>query len=157
MNSLSIRIVVTASLIVACVIQPLVGVAFGQDCGDTQISQSMLCEGCGCCEIEEAGEQLCCCSHDSSDADTDTDRDEAAPVMVQIAGTCNCGVSAPPMDRSNDRQRNAELTKLRAVSKQLVEVLSVAQPQPMSFRSPGDSDVQYLTHFSQRFLCVWRI
>jgi hypothetical protein len=155
MNSLSIRIAVTASLIVACVIQPLVGVAFGQDCGDTQISQSMLCEGCGCCEIEEAGEQLCCCSDDPSDADTD--RDQAASVMVQIAGTCNCGVSAPPMDRSNDRQRNAELTKLRAVSKQLVEVLSVAHPQPMSFRSPGDSDVQYLTHFSQRFLCVWRI
>ena len=155
MNSLSIRIAVTASLIVACVIQPLGGIALGQDCGDTQISQSMLCEGCGCCEIVEAGEHCCCCLHDSSDADTD--RDEAAPVMVQSAETCNCGVSAPPMDRSNDRQRNSELTKLRAVSKQLVEVLSVAQPQPMSFRSPGDSDVQYLTHFSQRCLCVWHI
>lgn len=155
MNSLSIRIAVTASLIVACVIQPLGGVALGRDCGDTQIGQSMLCEGCGCCKIEGVGEHCCCCSHDSSEAETD--RDEAGPVVVQIAGTCNCAVSAPPLDRSNDRQRNAELTKLRAVSKQLVEVLSAIHPQPMSFGSPGDSDVQYLTHFSQRFLCVWRI
>lgn len=162
-----IRFAVTLSLIVTMMTQPTAAVAAG--CGDSgcQHSAKTVCEGCGCCEVAEAGEACCCCGESEQDAkppsseyghespdESDSIQDTSAQV---IKGVCLCGLTNPPMDRGSERERASERVELRIAS--------------IIFHQPDDADILFkqsvspvphvatgkIPRFSQRLLCVWRI
>ena len=50
-------------LIVALAIQPVAACAVTADCSvRCSESDTFMCPGCGCCEVEQANDRCCCCS-----------------------------------------------------------------------------------------------
>lgn len=160
------RTAVTLCLAIAMMVQPML--AFGAvapcmnaDCGQ----ETLTCSGCGCCEIEQAGDKCCCCSgSDTADlkgtstspAESNDSRIEAAAAeLAHIHRVCHCGVSSQPMN--HDGQRN-ELNRELAPRVVLVEHEAFADFHLQWTRPSGvDSRPGSRADFSQRILCVWRI
>ena len=164
-----VRIAVTLSLIVTMMTQPMVIASIAAGCGDSGCGQRtpMVCEGCGCCEVLEAGDSCCCCGDSEQKAKTqstdcghgspdDPDAIQSALVKI-IKGVCRCGLSHPPMDRESERQRVSERVEVRDF------IITFIQPDdsngrrqfaapPVSLAATGK-----IPRFSQRLLCVWRI
>ena len=57
------RIALNLSLIVALAIQPVAACAVTADCSvRCSESDTVMCPGCGCCEVEKVNDRCCCCS-----------------------------------------------------------------------------------------------
>jgi len=166
MNHAFARITVTFCLIVATTIQPMLVYALGNRCGDPSCDVQAMCDGCGRCEVDKHGDKCCCCSHanvssPSSDAKTTSsgcgEPAELTPVYSEpaVVSHCTCGVSVPPMDRSNPREQLAREVTVRIASLDFVLLPVVVEPRRRA--CPVDGSAGHRDDFSQRFLCVWRI
>lgn len=99
-------------------IQPGMTLVFASDCG-AKCASSMLCEGCGCCEVGSSEEKCCCCggaeptasgknccTRDTGSADFQkvTDKtlqsDETLDVNVIVISTTPPSVAAGPVANS---------------------------------------------------------
>lgn len=162
MNLATIHIAVTACLIVSTTIQPMVALAMSGDCADMVCEQTQTCPGCGCCEVQSASDRCCCCTHETepSEEQDQQEGDKSVELLVVASSEatvsrCTCGVSAPPMDRTNHREQIVRELVVRISMLDFVVLdetpLVVDRPQVIDelFGSRAD--------FSQRFLCVWRI
>ena len=161
MNSLSIRIVATACLIVSTTIQPMVALAMPGNCADEVCEQSQTCPGCGCCAVESAADRCCCCKPEAK-PDVENVRQSAKKIEVLTAvgseptvSHCNCGVSTPPMDRTNPREQIVRELVVRL--SMLGFVVLDATPAAVFRCRAIDDSFGSRADFSQRFLCVWRI
>ncbi|WP_404307030.1 hypothetical protein [Neorhodopirellula lusitana] len=164
MNHRTIRTAVTLCLIIAAMIQPMSALALGGNCADQGCEQKLICQGCGCCEVAEPSEKCGCCSHSESESTTEckAPRESDKPAMVAVStaqettiGRCTCGLTVPPMNRTNPRDPLVRELTLRLASLEFV-VLEDDHPLPAVPRvfdtTPGSR-----ADFSQRILCVWRI
>lgn len=154
-NFRPIRTAVTLSMIVAMMIQPMVATAIGASCGQKDCVESLMCQGCGCCEVAKADERCCCCSRPDETPAESQESDADSREETSVGGVCLCGLTVPPMDRGSER--NADRIEVRQV-----EFLPLVLPKDDD-RSLRDR--QWVTtsesilnpRFSQRFLCVWRL
>ncbi|TWU46768.1 hypothetical protein Poly59_57410 [Rubripirellula reticaptiva] len=164
MNHRTIRTAVTLCLIVATMIQPMSALAFGGNCADQGCEQNLMCQGCGCCEVAESSVKCCCCGHSEKEfapaCEEPRESVELPFAAVSRApetaiGHCTCGLTVPPMNRTNPRDQLVRELTLRLASLVFV-VLEDAHPLPAAPRvidtTPGSR-----ADFSQRMLCVWRI
>ena len=161
MNLTTIRIAVTACLIVSTTIRPIAALAMPGNCADKVCEQSQKCPGCGCCEVQSAADRCCCCTHETGPTEEQEQRAEkSVEILVEASSQaavshCTCGVSTPPMDRTNPREQIVRELVVRLSMLDFVVLdetpLAVDRPQAIDdlFGSRAD--------FSQRFLCVWRI
>ena len=164
-----IRFAITLSLIVTMMTQPMVAAAFAGGCGDSgcQHHAKPLCEGCGCCEVADAGESCCFCSgkqddakQNSEDVDPASHSDSLSAITAKpqvLKGVCLCGLTNPPMNRGSERERMSEQTEVRDLAIVFVQPddadgLSRQPVAPISLAATGK-----VPRFSQRLLCVWRI
>ncbi|EMI41345.1 hypothetical protein [Rhodopirellula sp. SWK7] len=164
MNLPTIRIAVILCLVVSMTIQPMSAYAMAGPCSGDVCEQTQMCSGCGCCEVSHDKERCCCCKSPSpetvkSDAES---QDSVGAVTstselnnVAVEGRCTCGVSSPPMDRTNPREQVTRQTSPRVASLDFVvlddEVVPILRPRVID-DAPGSR-----ADFSQRVLCVWRI
>ncbi|MCR9207558.1 MAG: hypothetical protein NXI28_04960 [bacterium] len=161
MNLATIHIAVTACLIVSTTIQPMAALAMSGDCADKVCEQTQKCPGCGCCEVQSASDRCCCCTHETKPTEEQEQQPEKSIESPVPAGAhptvsqCTCGVSTPPMDRTDHREQ---------IVRELVNRLSmldfvVLDETPLAFDRPQVIDDSFGSRadFSQRFLCVWRI
>ena len=66
------RIALNLLLIVSLAIQPVAACAFTADCAvRCSGSDTVMCPGCGCCEVEGANDRCCCCSGTAKSSDTE--------------------------------------------------------------------------------------
>lgn len=154
-NFRPIRTAITLALTITMMIQPMVVTAIGASCGQKDCVESLICQGCGCCEVAMADDKCCCCSRPDESPTEPQESDASSPTLTSINGVCLCGLTVPPMDRGSER--TAEPIEVRQV-----EFLPLVSPKDDD-RSLRDR--QWVTtsesilnpRFSQLFLCVWRI
>ena len=161
MNLATIRIAVTACLIVSTTIQPMAALAMTGNSAGKVCEQSQKCPGCGRCELQVAADRCCCCTHAAKRTEEQVQQAEKSVEVLVTASSdstispCTCGISTPPMDRTNPREQIVRelVVRLSMLDFVVLEAtpLAVDRPQAIdeSFGSRAD--------FSQRFLCVWRI
>ena len=185
-NSPLIRTAVNLCLITAMVIQP-VAIAFAQGiCSQGQCDQTAtLCGGCQCCEVESDAERCGCCGGAPDDADdvcgTRTAEPEESDSFRKITGVasessdsdetdgeqradgssavtfCLCGIRSEPIAPTPHRvpaPQSRDLVLIDCLDDgaigrgRSIRPYCVASLLPITSLAP---------HFSQRFLCVWRI
>ena len=162
MHTHIIRTAVTLCLVVFMMIQPVMVFGAVAPCASTDcMQQSLMCGGCGCCEIEQAGDKCCCCggSESSESNQAESPKEQRIESVVseddRVGTACHCGVSTPPMN--HDGQRNLLVREL-ATRVVLVQYLTVADLKPPTVRPKViSSTTGSRADFSQRILCVWRI
>ncbi len=159
MNFRAIRIAITLSLIVAMTSQPVVGIGFARGNCNSQSDQQINCQGCGCCEIKQAGDRCCCCKSEADQRAVEVPHatGDGATADGTIATDCRCGISTPPMDRRQQRESTVDLSKLRKGSLHLVELLAKSDPKSFRLHPGWRGDSGRLGRYSQRYLCIWRI
>ncbi|MCM2369971.1 hypothetical protein [Aporhodopirellula aestuarii] len=168
-NSLSIRIAVNLCLIAVMVIQPMAIAVAQTPCAQASCFQEdTVCHACKCCEVKTAG-QLCGCCRGKVETTEDTSHSccrkskSPEPEVVEDAGTtpvlrvCTCGIRSEPVAPAPIRVPVPQVRDLEVVAyldHVGLDESELNRPYDVTSRLPiGD----LAPHFSQRFLCVWRI
>ncbi|TWU33657.1 hypothetical protein Q31b_57140 [Novipirellula aureliae] len=157
----TIRIAVTACLIVSTTIQPMASLAMPVNCVDKGCDQTQKCPGCGCCELQSVDDRCCCCTAEAQLTEEDEQPTEKNVDVTMAAGSkpavshCSCGVSTPPMDRTNPRE---QIVRELAVRLSMLDFVVLDEmPLAVDRLQAIDDSFGSRADFSQRFLCVWRI
>lgn len=165
-NVRAIHPAVTFALIITMMFQPMLLTPVMAGCvEDVQPAEAPKCVGCGCCEVDAAGERCCCCCRNrdpSSDesvrhrCDNSGETDAAREQDRSVLGVCLCGLTFPPMERGTEH--SLERVQIRDRDCPTI-VLSIDEDGPSSGWATAGSMVraQSSSRFSQRHLCVWRI
>lgn len=180
-NSPLIRIAVNLCLIAAMVIQPMAFVAAQGKCAQGQCCEAKtVCHACKSCEVKTDGDLCGCCSGGDDDAGscctkkkanpkTDDLFDEISDIVPEspadqalsegqtALSSCMCGIRSEPIAPAPQRVPVPQVRELVMIA-YLDHVASDAglpiRPDRLASRMPiGDLS----PHFSQRFLCIWRI
>ncbi|KAA1258245.1 hypothetical protein LF1_07610 [Rubripirellula obstinata] len=186
-NSPLIRTAVNLCLIAVMVIQPMAFVAARGTCAQGGSNGSCcqaktVCHGCKSCEVETDGDLCGCCSGGKNDAGSCcTKNADAKPKHDDLFGeisdvvpeppsadgqsadgesalsSCMCGVHSVPFAPVPNRAAVPQVRDLVVIA-YLDHVATDAgktiRPKALKSRLPiGDLS----PHFSQRFLCIWRI
>ena len=182
-NSLLIRAAVNLCLIAAMVIQPMAFVAARGTCAQGRCCEGQtVCHTCKCCEVKTDGDLCGCCSGNEEDAGSCCTKESERPkhdelfgeisdvvpeppksvdeelVQDQVAlSSCMCGIRSEPFAPAPRRVPGPQVRELIVIA-YLDHVTSDAglsiRPVQLISRLPiGDNS----PHFSQRFLCIWRI
>ena len=185
-NSPLIRIAVNLCLIAAMVIQPMALVAAQGTCAQGGSNGSCcqaktVCHGCKSCEVETDGDLCGCCSGADDDAGSCCTKKKAVePNTDELFGeisdivpeppadqelvegkialsSCMCGIRSEPIAPAPHRVPVPQVRELVVIA-YLDHIASDAglsvRPDRLASRLPiGDLS----PHFSQRFLCIWRI
>ncbi|QDT05156.1 hypothetical protein K227x_35550 [Rubripirellula lacrimiformis] len=182
-NSPLIRTAVNLCLIAAIVIQPMTLVAAQGTCAQGQCCEAKtVCHACKCCEVKTDGALCGCCSGNEEDAgscctnkreqskhdDLFGEISDVVPeppkpddedlVQDRVAlSSCMCGIRSEPIAPAPHRVPVPQVRELVVIA-YLDHVASDAglsiRPDQLVSRLPlGD----HSPHFSQRFLCIWRI
>lgn len=178
-----IRTTVNLCLIAAMAIQPMVFAAARGAC-DAGFASGACCQAqwvctqCKCCDVKSDGELCGCCRVAEVDAGSCCASDSAEPQVGKgsdvvstptprageslikeavVVSSCKCGMRSEPVAPLPQRTAVPQLRSLVVIA-YLDHVASnvglSVQPTPVSSRLPlGDLS----PHFSQRFLCIWRI
>ncbi len=165
------------------VIQPLALVAAQGTCVQDQCCDARtVCYACKCCEVETDGGTCSCCSSKPAEASSccaskaDKPQHDALPVEqsgitpkpsktgdedsvqhVAAVSSCMCGIRAEPIAPAPCRAPSPQVRELVVIA-YLDHLNSGAgrssRCDQQDSRLPiGDQS----PHFSQRFLCIWRI
>ncbi len=182
-NSPLIRTAVNLCLIAAIVIQPMAFVAGQGACAQRQCCEAQtVCHACNCCEVKTDGDLCGCCSGNEEDAGSCCTKISERPKHDELFGeisdvvpeppksededlvqdrvalsSCMCGIRSEPIAPAPHRVPVPQVRELVVIA-YLDHVASDAglsiRPDQLSSRLPlGD----HSPHFSQRFLCIWRI
>ena len=182
-NSPLIRIAVNLCLIAAIVIQPMALVAAQGNCAQGPCCEAKtVCQACKSCEVKADGDLCGCCSGADDDAGSCcTKNADAKPKHDDLFGeisdvvpkppsaddqtadgeaalsSCMCGVHSVPFAPAPNRAALPQVRDLVVIA-YLDHVATDAgktiRPKTLASRLPiGDLS----PHFSQRFLCIWRI
>lgn len=178
-----IRTAVNICLIAATVIQPMAFVAASGTCAQGLCCQSkMVCGNCQSCEVKLAGDRCGCCDRDTvavksccsnkssanpkrdqwtaetSDIVSDPRQADAELVEGKAAfSSCRCGIRSIPVAPAPGRVPNPEVRDLVLIAyldHVALGSILLAHPNATTLRLPIND---LSPHFSQRFLCVWRI
>ena len=186
-NSRLIRIAVNLCLIAAMVIQPMAIVAAQGTCAQGALDGSCcvaetVCTACKCCEVETGGDLCGCCSGSEDDAggcctkmagkpkadelfgeisdlvpEPPQSDEELVTQKTALISACMCGVHSEPLapiphrvpvSQTRDLVVIAYLDHVGTEAGHSVRRDAVTSRLPCGNLSP---------HFSQRFLCIWRI
>ena len=184
-NSVNIRVAVQFCLIAAIVIQPMAVVAAQGACAEGRCCEAeTVCHACECCVVKAHGDLCGCCSNaderDDEDADScctndtegpkhdqlseqrsepeppESDKEELVQVRVALS-SCLCGIRSEPIAPAPQRVPVPQERELVVIA-QLDHVAndagtSIRLNRPALRLSIGD----HSPHFTQRFLCIWRI
>jgi len=186
-NSPLIRTAVNLCLIAAIVIQPMAIItargACAQDLQNGSYSDAnTVCTGCRCCEVDHDGDLCGCCSRIEPGSDGCCTTMASKPKVDELFGeisdvvpepprsgdeklvqdqvalsSCMCGIRSEPLAPAPHRVPVPQVRELVVIA-YLDHVASEAglslRPDQLMSRLPiGD----HSPHFSQRFLCIWRI
>ena len=165
MNFRPIRIALNLSLIVAMASQPVLGLGLSEADLGRHAAKQQHCPGCGCCEVEPAEDQCCCCGSEATHiirADVarpnfDVAKAKDGIAERQFATACHCGITKLPMDRRHHRQSTIDFSKLRVSSLPGVDLLSESDPKSFDLQPAWRGDANRRGRYSQQYLCVWRI
>ena len=178
------RIAVNLSLIVALAIQPLATCAVTAECSvRCSASDTVICPGCGCCEVEDANDQCCCCtgtaegaaeqsccSHDemadadvfgppSADSETPeppcelSDSDDS---QSSVQSLCLCEQNSQPLSDSSPRRPVSEIRTSFAIAH--IGPVGADRDHRLSIATArGGTNAIEIAHFSQIVLCIWRL
>ncbi len=175
------HIAVTLLLIVSLAVQPLAvclaGVACASGCSEPP---AFSCPGCGCCDVEGAGDRCCCCSGSAQTAPAETaepsccsrkhrepqasdssrNADEASatsitPVEPGLRSNCLCEQAPPPLSDSSPRQTTSESRDTLALASDLDD--AVLGRERLLAASHYVTSVPPTHRFSQVVLCIWRL
>ena len=158
----TIRIVVTLSLVIATMIQPVSAFAMPPTCHETDDDSAGMCQGCGCCPVEQPEERCCCCTPETSERTETSEKTKVSePTEVDEAtdsaesSVCHCGVSAPPMNHGSLRDQVAREAAVKLGFGVLIDYAdytpAIKQLHCLNETAGSRPD------FSQRNFCVWRI
>lgn len=174
------HIAVNLSLIVALAIQPvavcLANVDGGSDCSETG---TVMCQGCGCCEVDRADDRCCCCSsavepeakeevepsccsgkHDAADESEVSTEQESPPSIVPIdAGVrsiCLCEQQSQPLSDSSPRRTTSENRDVVSLESPDLDGCGWSSENLIA-KGRAESASAARSHFSQVVLCIWRL
>ena len=186
-NSPLIRTAVNLCLIAAIVIQPMAIVAAQGTCAQSSRNGSCceaktVCIACKCCEVENDGELCGCCSGSKDAAGGCCTKLAGKPKIDELFGEISDVVPEPPKseDESLTQKAVALSSCMCGVHSEPVAPLPARVPAPQSrsfvviaYLDHVASDTGLAArsnaatshspigdrspHFSQRFLCIWRI
>ena len=180
------RIAVIPLLIVALAIQPvavcLANVGGGSGCSRTTgtvTTGTVMCQGCGCCEVERAADRCCCCSaesksyakeevetsccsskHDPAQRSGSSSEQQSvssiAPIDAGVRSICLCEQQPQPLSDSSPRRSTGENRDL--VSFELSHIgESRWSADRLIATGPAESATAAPSHFAQVMLCIWRL
>ncbi len=182
------RIALNLSLIVAVAIQPVAACAAVAVCSvRCSASDTRMCLGCGCCEVERANDHCCCCF---STADVE-EKERFEPSCCSHDELTDAEVfdfQCSDLERSNTACKLSDAAESETTIQSLC--LCEQNSQPLSDSSPtrpvnesraslamgfagpvgadrdgrlspalarDGTDIAELAHFSQIVLCIWRL
>jgi len=182
-NSPLIRTAVNLCLIAAMVIQPMALMAAHGTCAQGQCCQAeTVCHSCKCCEVETDGDLCGCCSvADDHAGGCCTAKAKAKSKPDDLFGeishavpeppgasdqsgegeasfsSCMCGVHSVPFAPAPNRAavpHVRDLVVIAYLDHVATDAGKMIRPKALTSHLPiGDLS----PHFSQRFLCIWRI
>ena len=174
------HIAVNLSLIVALAIQPvavcLANVGGGSGCSETG---TVMCQGCGCCEVDRADDRCCCCGGPAESAEkeeveasccsekqNDHDKKKSSSeqrsvssmetVDAGVRSICLCEQQSQPLSDSSPRRTTSENRDL--VSLESTDLDGCGWNfENLVAKGQTESVPAARSHFAQVVLCIWRL
>lgn len=178
------RIAVNLLLIVALAIQPVavcLGNVVGGVAGCSQAG-AFTCQGCGCCQVDDADDRCCCCSgpvEEEVDQATESsccsgshiasEESESSPENVDDGGVtaigpietgvrtiCLCNRAPQPLSDSSPRRATSDDRDSLSVGSTALDA-NVWDSGPLLATTHDRANLPVTLHFSQSMLCIWRL
>jgi hypothetical protein len=163
-NSPLIRIAVNLCLTAAMVSQPMAIVAAQGTCAQGSSSGSCcetktVCTACKCCEVQSDGKLCGCCGVDEEEVGGCRTKKVTKPLDDELVSfsSCRCGINSEPFAPTPHRvpvTQNHDLVVVAYLDHVGSDAGLPVQPDRAVSRL---AIVKLSPHFSQRFLCIWRI
>jgi len=149
------HIAVNLLLIVTLAIQPLAVCMANVVCSAGCSDASLSCQGCGCCEVERAGDRCCCCSGPAEPNQEET-LEASCCSSTGVRSICFCACDSQPLSDSAPRRiANENRETLSLGSRSLDEGLR--DRRHLLVASEYAVDMPVPLRFSQVILCIWRL